>query len=79
MNDAACVNVTETWFKCHVDSEYVGLAGFCCERKDRVEREGGGKACYVAKTLVYDRLHDIKHDEHEVLWIRLKRKKLPIK
>ena len=67
MNDVDCVNVTKTWFKSYVDSEYVGLTGFCCERKDRVERGGGGKPCYVAETLVYDRLHDIEDDEHEVL------------
>ena len=53
--------------------------GLCCERKDRVETGGGGVACCVAETLVYDRLNDIEDDEHEVLWIRLKRKKLPIK
>ena len=39
-----CVCVTETWFKDYLASESVGLAGYCCERKDRVERigEGGG-------------------------------------
>ena len=73
--DVACVNVAET---CMV-SESAGLAGFCCERKDRVERGGGGVACYVAETAVYDRVHDIEDDEHEVLWIRLKPKKLPRK
>ena len=79
MNDVACVNVTETWFKSYMASESVGLAGFCCERNDRVERGGGGVACYVAETLVYEPLHDIEDDEHEVLWIRLKPKKLPRK
>ena len=76
MNDVACVNVTDTWFKSYMDSESVGLAGFGCERKGRVERGGGGVACYVAETMVYDRLHDIEDDEHKVLWIRLKPKKL---
>ena len=71
MNDVACVNVTETWFKSYMDSESVGLAGFCCERKDRVERGGGGVACYV----VYDRLHDFEDDEYGLL----KPKKLPRK
>ena len=79
MNDVACVNVTETWFKSYMAPESVGLAGLCCERKDRVERGGGGVACYVAETLVYERLHDIEDDEHKVLWIRLKPKKLPRK
>ena len=62
MNDVACVNVTETWFKSYMASESVGLAGFCCERKDRVERGGGGEACYVAETMdhgVCDRDHGV--------------------
>ena len=59
MNNIACVNVTETWFKSYLVLESVGLAGSCCERKDRVERGGGGVACYVTETLVYGRLHDI--------------------
>ena len=45
-----------------MDSEYVGLAGFSCERKDRVETGGGGEASYVAETLVYDRLNYIEDD-----------------
>ena len=44
-----------------------------------MEGGGGGVACHVAETVVYDRLHDIEDDEHEVLWIRLKPKKLQIK
>ena len=36
MNDVTCVNVTETWFKSYMAPESVGLAGFSCERKDRV-------------------------------------------
>ena len=36
--------------------------GFCCERKNQVERGGGGVACYVTDTMVYDRLHDIEDD-----------------
>ena len=66
MNDV----VTETWFKSYMASESVGLAGFCCRRKDRMERGGGGVACHVAEIMAYDRLHDIEDDEREVLWIR---------
>ena len=79
MNDVACVNLTETWFKSYMVSESVGLADFCCERKDRMERGGGGVACYVTETAVYGQLHDIEDNEHDVLWIRLKPKKLPRK
>ena len=33
INDVSCASVTETMF--------------CCERKDRVDRGGGGAACHV--------------------------------
>ena len=51
---------------------------FCCERKDRVDR-GGGAACYVAETMVYDRLLDIEDDKHQVVWIRMRPMKVPRK
>ena len=40
-NDVGCVCVTETLFKPYMSTESVGLAGFCCERKDRLEKGGG--------------------------------------
>ena len=60
-----------------MSDESVGLSGYCCERKDRVGRVGGGVACYVAATVPYDRLLDIEDNEHEVMWIRLRLHKLP--
>ena len=30
-----------TWFKPYMSTESVGLAGFCCERKDRLNKEAG--------------------------------------
>ena len=32
-----------------------------------METGGGGVACYVKETIVYDRLDDIEDDEYEVL------------
>ena len=55
----------------------VGLSGYCCERKDRLGRAGGGVVCYVAATVAYDRLHAIEDDVHEVMWIRMRLHKLP--
>ena len=79
MNDVSCVCVTETWFKGFMSPESVGLAGFCCERKDREDRRGGGVACYVAASMVYTRLRYIEDDEQGVLWVRLRPQKLPRK
>ena len=69
--------VTETWFKDFISDESVGLSVYCCERKDRLGRAGGGVACYVAATVAYDRLHDIEDDVHVVMWIRMRLHKLP--
>ena len=63
-NDVGCVCVTETWFKPYMSTESVGLAGFCCERTDRLEKGGGGVACYVAETIPYERLHDLEEEEN---------------
>ena len=52
-----------------------GVACYVAETGWRQEH-GGGVACYVAEIAVYDRLHDIEDDEHEVLWISLKPKKI---
>ena len=60
-----------------MSDESVGLSVYCCERKDRVGRVGGGVACYVAATVPYDRLLDIEDNEHEVMWIRMRLHKLP--
>ena len=73
----SCVCLTETWFKDCMSDESVGMSGYCCERKERLERAGGGVACYVAATVAYDRLHDIEDDIHEVMWIRMRLHKLP--
>ena len=62
-----------------MSAESVGLADFFCDRTDRVGRIGGGIACYLAATLVYNRLLDVEDDVHEVLWIRMRLNKLPIK
>ena len=42
LNDVSCVCVTETCFKEFMSDESVSLSSYCCERKDRVGRAGGG-------------------------------------
>ena len=79
LNDVSCVCTTKTWFKEFMSDESVSLSGYCCERKDRVGRAGGGVACYVGATVAYDRLVDIEDDVDEVMWIRMRLHKLPRK
>ena len=70
-NDVGCVWVTETWFKPYMSTESVGLAEFCCERKACLEKGGGGVACYVAETILYERLHDLEEVRREVIWVTI--------
>ena len=61
------------------DSQKIRLRYFISERKDRLEKGGGGVACYVAETIPYERLHDLEEDGREVIWLKNKLKKLPRK
>ena len=49
-----------------MSTESFGLAGFCCEREDRLENGGEELECYVAETIPYERLHDLEEDGREV-------------
>ena len=76
-NKVSCICVTETWFSEYVSNEAVSLPGYNCERHDRVGRRGGGTACYIKDSILYDRLTELDSDSHEVLWIKLMPKRLP--
>ena len=77
LNSVTCVCITETWFKDYMDNVSVNIPGFNCERRDRLKKRGGGVACYVSDTVLYNRLSDLDDAVHEVVWIRLQPKKLP--
>jgi len=77
LNRVTCVCVTETWFKDYMDNASVNILGFNCERRDRLNKRGGGVACYIHETVHYNRLSDLDDAVHEVVWVRLQPKKLP--
>ena len=77
VNYVSLVCVTETWFKDYMADEYVALAGFNCERKDCMDRRGGGAACYIKGDVLYDRLKHMENESCEVVWIKLSLKRLP--
>ena len=77
INDVSCICVTETWFSDYVPEESIALSGYSCERRDRTFRRGGGVACYIRESVQYDRMSDLDHDIHEVLWVRLCPQRLP--
>ena len=77
INHVSLVCVTETWFKNYMADESVNLTGFSCERKDRVERRGGGVVSYVRNDVLYDRLDYLESDSFEVVWINIHPKRLP--
>ena len=73
LNDVSCVCVTtETWFKNFMSDVSVGLSGYCCERKDRLGRAGGGVACYVAglcsSKIMLQRMHLTKKPRNSICW-----------
>ena len=76
-NEVSLICVTETWFSEYVPLESVSLPGYCCERRDRLDRRGGGVACYIKDTMQYDHIESLRDCLHEVLWVRLKPHKLP--
>ena len=78
-NSVSIICITETWFKGYVPTESVSIPGFNCERRDRSDRRGGGVACFIKDTMLYDRLLDLNNDLHEVLWVKLRPHKLPRK
>jgi hypothetical protein len=74
INHVSLVCVTETWGSLNLT---VKLTGFSCERKDRVDKGGGGIVSYVRNDVLYDRLDYLENDSFEVVWINIHPKRLP--
>ncbi len=77
VNDVSVACITETLFRNFTPNESIDLDGFTCERRYRQVQRGGGVAYYVKHGLCYDRLADIESSEYEVIWLKVKPKRLP--
>ena len=65
--DIACV--TETWLSDEVPHCVTDIDGYTCERRDRVDRRGGGVLTYIRNSIPYHRLSILECDEVESLWL----------
>ena len=54
--NVSIICVTETWLKNYIADESVSINGFCCERRNRVNRQTGGVECYVKNDVLYSRI-----------------------
>ena len=61
----ACV--TETWLSDEVPPCETGIDGYTCERRDRVDRRGGGVLIYIPNGIPYHRIETLECDEVETL------------
>ena len=56
--DFHCVDiagVTETWLSDTVPPSITTIDGYSCERRDRVEKKGGGVLAYIRENIPYNR------------------------
>ena len=68
--DIACV--TETWLSDEVP--HCVTDGYTCERRDRVDRRGGGVLTYIRNSIPYHRLSILECDDVESLWLLVRDK-----
>ena len=69
--------ITETWLKSHIDDNFVLVPGYNIIRRDRVTSDHGGICMYVRDSIRYDVLSDFMDKNFEVLWVKIRPKRLP--
>ena len=73
--DFVCIK--ETWLKNHIDDNFVLVPGYNIIRRDRVTSDHGGICMYVRDSIRYDVLSDFMDENFEVLWVKIRPKRLP--
>jgi hypothetical protein len=68
---------TETWLKHVIPDSVVHIPGYNIIRKDRVERTHGGVCVYVQTQIKVEILSNLISPFFEVLWLKLRPRKLP--
>ena len=68
---------TETWLKHVIPDSVVHIPGYNIIRKDRVERTHGGVCVYVQNQIKVEILSNLISPSFEVLWLKLRPRKLP--
>ena len=78
--DFHCVDiagVTETWLSDTVPPSITTIDGYSCERRDRVEKKGGGVLAYIRENIQYNRLGYLESNDVESLWVLVRDKSMP--
>ena len=78
--DFHCVDiagVTETWLSDTVPPSITTIDGYSCERRDRVEKKGGGVLAYIRKNIPYNRMGYMESNDVEFLWVLVRGKCMP--
>ena len=76
-NQVSLAFITETWLKSSVCDSMIDIPGYSVLRKDRSNESHGG-ICLYLKGANYKRLDDLCCcNDHEVLWVKLRPKRLP--
>jgi hypothetical protein len=68
---------TETWLKDSIQNTVIDIPGYRIYRKDRNGGLHGGVCTYVREEICTIILNDLHHPTLEVLWIKLRPKRLP--
>ena len=68
---------TETWLKHVIPDSVVHIPGYNIIREDRVERTHGGVCVYVQNQIKVEILSNLISPSFEVLWLKLRTRKLP--
>lgn len=76
-NNSAVVTVSETWLNDGIPDSVVTFPGYTIHRRDSKGGGGGGVALYVCNTIKQIRLTHLEEEEHEALWVWLRRSRLP--
>ena len=68
---------TETWLKSTIPDEVINIAGYHLYRRDCINRMHGGVCMFIKDSIISQELTDLQSDDHEVLWLNVRPRRLP--
>ena len=68
---------TETWLKNTIPNEVINIVGYHLYRRDRINRMHGGVCMFIKESIISQELTELQSDEHEVLWLNVRPRRLP--
>ena len=68
---------TEIWLKNTIPNEVINIVGYHLYRRDRINCMHGGVCMFVKDSIISQELTELQSDEHEVLWLNVRPRRLP--